>query len=257
MVRWLNNSVSRHPESAAHIIPDRDAKLVTSFGKAQESIAAVAANVAACAGVDLAPCHVAPDVILRTVGGERDFRSVQDHQQLGLVVMQPCQQAIQRDEAGTAEENPVEPRTQCNRPTLARLEAIRLQTGVEVPDQAANPLWRGTMLVGKRVELMHQPFRMHPAQRMSANIELPGVIAQNHRIAEELVRLNAAPPFRQPGWRPRNAGPHTAPSVATRTGSRVTQFGEAKPVKMRLPCGLIGEARLRLGRQAGDQRRGP
>ena len=49
------------------------------------------------------------------------------------------------------------------------------------------------MLVGERVQLMHQPFRVHPAQRVPADVELPGVIAQHHGIAQEFVRLNAAP----------------------------------------------------------------
>jgi len=33
--------------------------------------------------------------------------------------MQPCQQAVQRGEAGAAAENAIEPGTQCERPALA------------------------------------------------------------------------------------------------------------------------------------------
>jgi hypothetical protein len=33
----------------------------------------------------------------------------------------------------------------------------------------------------------------YSAQRVLANVELSGVIAQHHRLAEELVRLDAAP----------------------------------------------------------------
>ena len=40
---------------------------------------------------------------------------------------------------------------------------------------------------------MHEPFRVRPTQRVAADVELPGVIAENHRVAEEIVRLNAAP----------------------------------------------------------------
>jgi hypothetical protein len=39
---------------------------------------------------------------------ERDFRPFQHHQQFGLVGVQPRQQAVQRHEAGAAEENTVE-----------------------------------------------------------------------------------------------------------------------------------------------------
>ncbi len=98
------------------------------------------------------------------------------------------------------------------------------------------------MLVGKRVELMHQPFGMDPAQRMATDIELSSIIAQHHRIAEEFVRLNAAP-YGTLGGDPNRVG-------------RDAQSGEAKPVEVRQPRSLIGEAQLRLRRQTGDQWRG-
>ena len=98
------------------------------------------------------------------------------------------------------------------------------------------------MTVGECVQLMHQPFRVHPAQRVLADVELPGVIAQHHGVAEELMRLNAAPQGALGGdayW-----------------VGRDVQLGEAEPVEMRQPGFLIGEGCLRLRRQAGDQRRG-
>ena len=49
------------------------------------------------------------------------------------------------------------------------------------------------MPVGERIQLVHQPFRVDPAQRMPPDVELTGVIAQHDAIAEELVRLDAAP----------------------------------------------------------------
>ena len=97
------------------------------------------------------------------------------------------------------------------------------------------------MLVGEGVQLMHQPFRMHPAQRVLADVELPGVIAQHHGVAQEFVRLNAAPQCALGG-------------DLHRIG-RDVQRGEAEPVEMRQPCLLISEACLRFGHQAGDQRR--
>ena len=48
------------------------------------------------------------DVVFRTIGVERDFRPFQHHQQFGLVGVQPREQAVQRHEAGAAEENTVE-----------------------------------------------------------------------------------------------------------------------------------------------------
>ena len=183
---------------------------------------------------------MAADVVFRSVGVERDFRPLQHHQQLGLVGVQPRQQAVQRGEAGAAEEDAVEPGPQRASPALARVEPVSLEVGVEVPDQTTNPRLRGAMLVVERVQLMHQPFRVNPAQRVPADVELPGVIAQHHGIAQKFVRLNAAPqrPF---GGDPDRVG-------------RDRQRGEAEPVEMRLPGGLVGEPCLRFGHQTGDQR---
>jgi hypothetical protein len=55
---------------------------------------------------------VAADVVLRPVSLQRDFGSVQHHQQLGLVGVEPDVQAVERDEAGFALEDAVEPRLQ-------------------------------------------------------------------------------------------------------------------------------------------------
>ena len=49
------------------------------------------------------------------------------------------------------------------------------------------------MLVGERIQFMHQPLRVNPTQRMAADVELPGIITQNHGIAQEFVCLNATP----------------------------------------------------------------
>jgi hypothetical protein len=40
---------------------------------------------------------------------------------------------------------------------------------------------------------MHQPLRVNPTQRMPADVELPGIITQHDGLAQEFVRLNAAP----------------------------------------------------------------
>ncbi len=50
--------------------------------------------------------------------------------------------------------------------------------------------------------------------------------------------------------------PHSAPSVAMRTGSGVTCRSDAKALQMGLPGGGIGEVPVGLPGQAGDQRSG-
>ena len=102
MVERFNDRVPGDFESAAQIIPDRDAELVTRFGETEESITTIPTDVASCPGADLTPRDLTTNIVLRTVCMERDFRPFEHHQQLGLIGMQPHQQAVQRGEASGA-----------------------------------------------------------------------------------------------------------------------------------------------------------
>src|SRR5712675_1182163 len=55
--------------------------------------------------------------------------------------------------------------------------AIRLEIIVEAPDQHAHALLSGAVQIGEGVQLVYQPFRMHPAERVAADVELASVIA--------------------------------------------------------------------------------
>ncbi len=151
-----------------------------------------------------------------------------------------CSRAsIQRGEAGAAEEDAVEAPAQRERLALAGFEPASLEAGVEVPDQVANLILRGTMAVVERIQLMRQPFRMNPAQRVPADIELTRVVAQHDGVTQEFVRLNAAPQRalgRDRNWIGRNV-----------------QRREAEPIEMRQPRCPISEARLWFSRQTADQ----
>ena len=74
---------------------------------------------------------------------------------------------------------------------------------------------------------------------MLADGKLPGIIAQHHSIAQEVVRVDAAPncSFGCDQHRIWGCG----------------QSGEAEPVEMRRPGGLIGEDCFRLLGQTGNQ----
>ena len=52
---------------------------------------------------------------------------------------------------------------------------------------------RGAVQIGERVEFVDKPFCMHPAQRVLTDGELAGVVTDNHHIAHQSLRLNAAP----------------------------------------------------------------
>ena len=49
------------------------------------------------------------------------------------------------------------------------------------------------MLIGESAQLMHQPFRVHPAQRVPGDVELPRVIAQHDGPGQKIVCPDAAP----------------------------------------------------------------
>ena len=49
------------------------------------------------------------------------------------------------------------------------------------------------MYIRECIQLVHQPFRMHPAQRVPADGELSGIVAQQHGVVQEAVLVNAAP----------------------------------------------------------------
>ena len=95
------------------------------------------------------------DVALGAIGVQWDLGAIEHHQQFRLVGVQPLQQAVQRGEAGAPAEDAVEAGTQLTTAPRRGFGAIRLEIGVEPPDQRAHALLRGTVEIGERVELMH------------------------------------------------------------------------------------------------------
>ena len=49
------------------------------------------------------------------------------------------------------------------------------------------------MPVREGVQLVHQPFRMHPTQCVLADGKLPGIVAQQHGLTQEAMCTDAAP----------------------------------------------------------------
>ena len=85
-------------------------------------------------------------------------------------------------------------RARSSRSSLSvRRAPVGLQVGVEPPDQGAHELLGGVLPVGEGVELVHEPLGMDPAQGVSVERELAGVVGQDHRVGQQAVRLDAAP----------------------------------------------------------------
>lgn len=78
-------------------------------------------------------------------------------------------------------------------PPRCRREAVILQLGVELPNQRAHMLLRATLRLGEAVKLMHQPFGVHPAERVPADGKRPGIVTYDDTLAQKIVRMDAAP----------------------------------------------------------------
>ena len=92
---------------------------------------------------------------------ERDFGTLEHHQQLGLVFVQPFEQTVERDEARFEREDAVEPRLQDRLASLARTATVGLQRPIVFPDLVTDVALGDAVLVGEGVELVYEAFRMH------------------------------------------------------------------------------------------------
>jgi len=81
------------------------------------------------------------------------------------------------------------------------MAAPGFEAAVELPDQAADAALRGALGFGERIELVNQAFAMNPAQTMKTDIELAGVVADDDRVGEKAMRLDAAPQGGTSEWR--------------------------------------------------------
>jgi hypothetical protein len=71
--------------------------------------------------------------------------------------------------------------------------AIGFEIAIEPPDQCARSALSRTLPIGEGIELVNEALGMDPAQAARANVELPGVIADDDGVGQEAMRLDAAP----------------------------------------------------------------
>src|SRR5215210_7469749 len=67
-----DGGASWNADPVAEVVPEGDAELLAGLGKAKEGVAAIAAKIALGAAADLALGDLAADVVLGTVGVQRD-----------------------------------------------------------------------------------------------------------------------------------------------------------------------------------------
>src|SRR5262249_5630960 len=172
----------RDVQPGAEVIPESNAQFEASLCQADEAVAASTTDVAARAAADLAPGYLSANVIFRSIGVERDFGTLEHHQQLGLVFVQPFEQTIERDETGLKREDGVEPGLQDRLASLGRTATVGLQSAVVLPDQLSDVALGRAVFVGEGIELVNEAFRVNPAQGVQADMELTCVIANDHGI---------------------------------------------------------------------------
>src|SRR5260370_21205581 len=132
-------------------------------GEAEEGVAAVATGVASCAAADLSLGDLAADIVLRSVGVERDLGPLQHQEQFAFVGMEPSEQAIEGDEAGLAREDAIEPCRQGGLALLGGMLAIGFESAIEPPDQRTGLTLREPLPIGEGVELVNEALARVPA----------------------------------------------------------------------------------------------
>ena len=70
---------------------------------------------------------------------------------------------------------------------------VGFEVAVEPPDQRSLVLLHPALVIREGVELVHEALGMHPAQRMTPDHELTGIIADDHRLGQEAVCLDRTP----------------------------------------------------------------
>ena len=148
MQGW-DDRAARNRESCAEVVPERDVELGASFEDGKEGVTTLAPDVRAGAAADFTPGDMAADVVLRSVGVQRDFRTVEYHQQFGLVDLETGKQTVEGDKAGPAGEDAVDPRPECGPALSAGSEPISFEIAIEVPDQVADARLGDTVVIRK------------------------------------------------------------------------------------------------------------
>src|SRR5215831_16586586 len=103
------------------------------------------------------------------------------------------EQPVEDDEPGLAREDAVEACPQGSPGLSARILPVGFEIAIERPDQSTNPGLGLALIIGEGIELVNEPLGMNPAQAMLADVELTGVVADDHAVGQEAMRFDAAP----------------------------------------------------------------
>lgn len=192
--QWGNGRVRcADPQSIAEVAPERQTELLAGLREAEHAVARLAPIATDRPSGNLPPDHKATQISFRRIGVERDFGPFQNPQQFLLAAPQPRQQFVEIAIAGADRENPIKPGLKTVSCTLAGTSLIVFQLFVKEPDQLAQGFDVFYLARRRRHQLVQKPFGMDPTQRMGADPKLPGIVGDDHCIADQPMMADGTP----------------------------------------------------------------
>ena len=116
-----------------------------------------------------------------------DIRPVQNQEQFLFVVGETAQSRVQYFATGLGGEKVVKAFFQVGLGFFIRRLFEGLQVSIQLPDAITDILNRLTFFLATGDEFMNGPFGMNLAQRMEQNIELPGIVTEDHQLFRKTV----------------------------------------------------------------------
>ena len=167
-------------EAVADEVVERQFQFHAGFGQPQHGVARVAAFFADSSTGNFSFGDEGADVVFGSVGVDRNFRAFENAQEPVLVLKQPSEQPVERDVAcAGAFEDAIETGAQELGLFRSGRQLVFLQGAIEPPDHPLGDLDGVALLVVGGNQLMGEPFRVDPAQRVRADAKLARVVGNN------------------------------------------------------------------------------
>ena len=148
--------------------------------------------LAACGAADFAFFHVVTNVAFTQIVLQRDVRTRENQQQLGLIAVQALQSLIQGCEAGPGGAQRVESRLNVDFVLLSGRLLVGFQLGVQFPYFAAHRIERRALSLVEADQLDEDALSMDPTQGVRQHVELTGIVADDDQVAHGGVFKDAA-----------------------------------------------------------------
>ncbi len=139
------------------------------------------------ASLDFALGDAGAGVVIGGVGVEGDFRPLEHAQEFALSGEQPFEDAVAGCVAGSSLEDAVEAGAQLVGSLRIGRQLVVLQLAIEPQDHPPRELDGVALSVVGGNELVDEPLGVHPARRMLADTELPGLVGDDDGAPDEAL----------------------------------------------------------------------